>query len=137
MLLVSVVGSPRSQGRNAWQLAGQLRSEVSMLTRRFSLEADPRLWERLDDAAAAASRRIEEAFTTDRPQDFARLIRLSLIAVKEVQEGVRLALVKRLCVESDLRGLRELLSRLYPALSALLVPAQYPNVRAHRAGQRK
>ena len=77
MLLVSVVGSPRSQGRNAWQLAGQLRSEVSMLTRRFSLEADPRLWERLDDAAAAASRRIEEAFTTDRPQDFARLIRLS------------------------------------------------------------
>ena len=124
MLPLCAMGSSRSQGRSAWRLSDQLRADVFKLTRRLPLDADQRLREQLDDAAALASRRISEAFMTDRPQDFARLIRLSRASVDEVQEGIRLALLKRLCAESDLRDLRETLSRLYPALSVLLVSQQ-------------
>jgi four helix bundle protein len=137
MLPPAAMGSPRSPARNAWQLSGQLRSEVARLIAQFPLDADPRLHRHLDDAATAASSRIADAFTTGRHQDVARAIRLSLASIADIQEGIRLALLKRACVESDLRELRELLSRLYPALSALLVAAQDPNVRAHRADQRK
>ena len=121
MLLPGGMGSPRSQGRNAWRLSDQLAAAVFRLTRRLPLDADPRLREQLDDAAAAASRRISEAFMCDRPQDFARFIRLARASVDEVQEGIRLLLLKRMCAESDLRELREILSRLYPALSSSLV----------------
>ena len=118
------MGSLRSPARNAWQLSGQLRSEVARLTARFPLDTDPRLHRQLDDAATAASSRIADAFTTDRNQDAARAIRLSLTSIADIQEGIRIALLKRACVESDLRELRELLSRLYPALSALLIANQ-------------
>lgn len=130
MLPLGAMGSSRSQGRSAWRLSDQLRAEVLKLTRRLPIDADQRLREQLDDAAAAASRRISEAFMTERPQDFARFIRLSRASVDEVQEGIRLVLLKRMCVESDLRDLQEILSRLYPALSLLLV-SQQP--RTHRA----
>jgi four helix bundle protein len=129
MLPPVAMGSPRSPARNAWQLSGQLRSEVARLTARFPLDADPRLHQRLDDAATAASSRIADAFATDRNQDVARAIRLSLASIADIQEGIRLALLKRACVESDLRELRELLARLYPALSALLVANQRPDFR--------
>jgi four helix bundle protein len=118
------MGSPHSPVRNVWRLSDQLRSEVARLTARFPLDADPRLRRQLDDAAAAASSSIAEALTTDRHQDVARAIRLSLASIADIQERIRLALLKRACVESDLRELRELLSRLYPALSALLVASQ-------------
>lgn len=120
MLLPGAMGSPRSQGRNAWRLSDQLAAAVFKLTRRLPLDADQRLREQLDDAAAVTSRRITEAFMTDRPQDFARFIRLARASVDEVQEGIRLLLLKRVCAESDLRELREILSRLYPALSSSL-----------------
>lgn len=129
MLPPAAMGSPRSPARNAWRLSDQLRSEVARLTARFPLDADPHLHRQLDDAATAASSRIAEAFTTDRHQDVARSIRLSLVSIADIQEGIRLALLKRLCVESDLRELRTLLSRLYPALSAMLVASQYPDFR--------
>lgn len=124
MLPPAAMGSPLSPARNAWRLSDQLRSEVASVTARFPLDADARLHKQLDDAAAAASSRIAEALTTDRHQDVARSIRLSLASIADIQEGIRLALLKRACVESDLRELRELLSRLYPALSALLVASQ-------------
>ena len=122
MLPPAAMGSPRSP--RVWQLSGQLRSEVARLIARFPLDADRRLHQRLDDAATAASSRIADAFTTERNQDVVRAIRLSLASIADIQEGIRLALLKRACVESDLRELRELLSRLYPALSALLVANQ-------------
>jgi four helix bundle protein len=124
MLSLAAMPSPRSPSRNTWQLSGQLRPEVARLTARFPLDADPRLRRQLDDAAAAASSRIADAFTTDRNEDVARSIRLALASIADIQEGIRLALLKRACVESDLRALRELLSRLYPSLSALLVASQ-------------
>lgn len=130
MLSLAAMPSPRSPSRNAWQLSGQIRSEVARLIARFPLDADSRLRQRLDDAATAAASRIADAFMTDRNQDAARSIRLSLASIADIQEGIRLALLKRACAESDLRQLRELLSRLYPALSALLVATQRRRLQA-------
>ena len=129
MLLPGGMGSTRFQGRSAWRLVDQLRAEVSRLIKRLPLDADQRLGEKLDEAAAAASRRISESFMTDRPQDSARLIRLARASIDDVQEGIRLLLLKRVCVESDLRELREILSRLYPALSSSLASQQSRTIR--------
>ena len=121
---------PRSTRLTVWQLSDQLRLEVFKLTRRERLDSDHKLRTQIDDAAGEVCRKVTEAFCAERDRDFARFIRLARAALSELQSGLRVALVKRYIMETDLKDLRDVLSRLYPALSSLLIDgAARPNVR--------
>src|SRR5687767_11667730 len=93
-----------------WQVAAQLRSEMATLTRADGMASDHRLQSHLEDAA-------------DDPGEFARFVRLARAAINDIQSHLRTALMKKRVAESDARAVRELLSRLYPALSSLLATA--------------
>jgi four helix bundle protein len=117
----------RGSGRLiVWQLSDQLRLEVFRLTRGQGLEPDHKLRSQIDDAAGEVCRNIEEALGTDRDREFARFIRLARAAIHDIQNGLRVALTKRYVAEADVREVRELLSRLYPALSSLLAHSKVP-----------
>jgi len=104
----------------AWQLADQVRLEVFKVTQAQALDADHRLRSQIDDAAGSICRHIAEALSADRDLDFARFVRRARASVTDVQDGFNRAVLKKYLAETDLRDARELLSRLYPALSWLL-----------------
>jgi len=106
-----------------WQVAAQLRSEIAKLVRNEGIDADHRLRSHLEDAADDVGRNIEKALAADHPGEFARFVRLARAAIHEVQSHLRTALMKKRFAETDAREVRELLSRLYPALSSLLATA--------------
>ena len=114
------MGHSRSPRFLVWQLSDQLNLEVSRLINGMPIESDSRLRQQINDAAGAVSRHIIEALSTDRQQDFVRFVRRARAAVKELHDGLRVAMLKRVLGESDLRDAVELLSRLYPALSSLI-----------------
>ena len=111
---------PRSQRATAWELSEQLRLEVVKITKQTTFNADTKLREQIADAADGVSRNLTEAFATDRDREFARFVRLACGSLRDLQDGLRAALLKKAFVERDVRGIRELLSRLYPALTSLL-----------------
>ena len=94
--------------------------EVIKITRQTTVNADTKLREQIADAADGVSRNLTEAFATDRDREFARFVRLACGSLRDLQDGLRAALLKRAFVERDVRDIRELLSRLYPALTTLL-----------------
>src|SRR5688572_4546745 len=106
-----------------WQVSAQLRSEMATLTRADGIDSDHRLQSHLEDAADDVSRNIEKALAADHPGEFARFVRLARSAINDIQSHLRTALMKKRVAESDARAVRELLSRLYPALSSLLATA--------------
>jgi four helix bundle protein len=106
-----------------WQVAAELRSEIAKLTRAEAIDADHRLRSHLEDSAEDVGRNIENALATDHPGEFARFVRLARAAINDVQSHLRTALMKKRLAEADAREVRELLSRLYPALSSLLATA--------------
>lgn len=111
----------RASGRLlVWQLADQLRTEVFKVTARDAFDADHKLRTQTDDAVDAICRNIAEALGTDRDRDFARFVRLARSSVNDVQDALRRAQMKKMAADADVRHVRELLSRLYPALSSLL-----------------
>ena len=116
--------SRHSNRRLAWQLADQLRLEVFKITKLPSLDADTKLRSRIDEAAASVCRHVTEAFGCDRDREFARFVRLACSSIADVQDGVRASLTKKYVTEKDVAPVREVLSRLHPALTSLL---------AHRA----
>ena len=108
---------PRSQRVFASQLSAQLQRELSKLTNQIP---DVRLQTQIDDAVQAVCRCTADALAAERAQDVARFVRMARAAISDIQNGLRAAVVKRALDERDLSGVRELLSRLYPALSSLL-----------------
>jgi four helix bundle protein len=110
----------RSQRLLVWQLSDQLRLEVLKLTSGERFDPDHKLRSQIDDAAGAVCRNIAEAFATDRGRDFARFVRLARSAIGDVQDGCRIAVTRKYVAEAEFRALREILARLYPALSSLL-----------------
>ena len=122
-----------SQRVLVWQIASQLRSEIRTLTDAEALNADHRLQSHLDDAAEEVGRNIEKALATDHPGEFARFVRLARAAINDLQSHLRTALMKKRLAESDARDVRELLSRLYPALSSLLATASSRSETAGRS----
>jgi four helix bundle protein len=111
------------------QLADRLRSEAARVTSRAPLNADSKLTGQIDDAVGAVCRHVAEAFAAERDRDAARSVRFARTGVTDVQETLRAAVLKRLVGERDLKEAREVLSLLYPALSALL--SEYV-ARSHR-----
>lgn len=121
-----------SQRLLVWQLSDQLRSEVRKLTRRDALDCDHKLRAQIEDAAGEIVHNIEKALATDHDGEFARFVRLARSAVRDLQTGLRIALMKRRITQRDTNAADELLSRLYPALSALLATA---NSRSETSGR--
>ena len=110
-----------SERRLVWQVSDQLRAEVLKLTRDEKLASDHKLRSHIEDAAAEIGRNIEKALATDHVGECARFLRLARSAVSDVQAGLRAAIVKKHLTTSDVSKAGELLSRLYPALTSLLV----------------
>ena len=110
----------------AWQLADQLRLEVFKLTKRDSLDTDTKLRSQIDDAAASVCRHVAEAFGCDHEREFARFVRLARSSIADVQNGFRTSLMKRYISEKDVAAAREVLVRLYPALTSLLAQRTPP-----------
>ena len=81
----------------------------------------------LEDAAAEVGRNIEQALAIDHPGEFGRFVRLARSAVNSVKAGLQIARLKKYANEQDVRPAEESLSRLYPALSSLLVTANSPS----------
>lgn len=104
-----------------WQVSDQLRAEVLKLTRGEPLTSDHKLRSHIEDAAAEIGRNIEKALATDHAGEFARSVRLARAAVNDVHAGLRAAIVKKHVTSSEVSKAGELLSRLYPALTSLLV----------------
>ena len=107
--------------------------EVLKLTRRDRLESDHKLRSQIEDAAGEVCRNIAEAFAAERDREFARFVRLARAAINELQNGFRVALLKRYLRETDLRNSREVLARLYPALSSQLAECNATAQRTDRA----
>ena len=110
-----------SDRRLVWQVSDQLRVEALKLTRGEPLASDHKLRSHIEDAAAEIGRNIEKALTTDHAGECARFLRIARAAVNDVQAGLRAAIVKKHLTSYDVSDVAELLSRLYPALTSLLV----------------
>jgi four helix bundle protein len=119
-------GGQRSPRMRVWQLSDQLRSAVANLTAGETLCGDHKLRSQIDDAAGEVCRNIAEAFGTDRDREFARFVRLARAAVTDLQDGLRVAVMKKYVTEPDLKSVGEILGRLYPALSSLLAHGNGP-----------
>ena len=100
--------------------------------KRQLVNADGKLRSQIDDAVGAVCRNVTEAFSCDRDQEFARFVRLARGSVNDVQDGFRRAMMRKYVAEIDLRAAREVIVRLYPALTSLLVHCSAPPHR--RAG---
>jgi four helix bundle protein len=109
------------------QLSDQLQMDIRRLTRSESLDFDRRVRSQLEDAVAEVGRNIEQALAIDHPGECARFLRLARAAVTSVKGALQIARLKRYVVEQDVRPAEESLSRLYPALSALLATASSPS----------
>ena len=112
-----------SQRVLVWQVAAQLQSEIATVTASEGIDSDHRLQAHLEDAADDISRNIEKALAVEHPGEFARFVRLARAAINDLQSHLRTALMKKRLTEADAREVRELLARLYPALSSLLATA--------------
>jgi four helix bundle protein len=103
------------------QLSVQLLGEVRKLTDGPALDGHSRLRQQISDAADALSRNIGDALEAHRDADVARRVRVARASLDAVRDGVQAALIRKCVSERDLRGLREVAGRLYPALNSLLV----------------
>ena len=112
---------PRNARLIALELTEQLHREVRKLTARKSVDEQSRLRKQIDEAVDAVCRHTADALEADRDLDFARHIRLARASATDVRDGLQTALVKRCVSDGDLRQVRVVLGRLYPALNALLV----------------
>ena len=110
-----------SERRLVWQVSDQLRADVLKLTRGEPLASDHKLRSLIEDAAGEIGRNIEKALATEHVGECARFLRRARSAVSDVQAGLRAAIVKKHLTSSDVSKAAELLSRLYPALTSLLV----------------
>lgn len=91
------------------------------MTARRSVDEQSRLRKQIEEAVDAVSQHTADALEADRDLDFARHVRLARASVTDVRDRLQTALVKRCVSDSDLRPVRVVLGRLYPALNSLLV----------------
>jgi four helix bundle protein len=103
----------------AWQLADQLRVEVFNLTCRPAFARDLRLHSQTEDAANSVCRNISEGFGGSHAE-FARFLRISRRSMNELQDAFRAAALKSYVTAGDLIASRQLMRRLYKALSRFI-----------------
>lgn len=103
------------------ELSTQLGQEVRTLTAGAAITEQSRLRKQIHEAVDGVSRNIAEALDAERDLEFARHIRLARASATDVRDGLQVALMKRCVSEADLRQVRVVLGRLFPALNSLLV----------------
>ena len=114
-----MAGAKHSQELIAWQLADQLRVEVFEFTSRPGFVRDLKLHSQTEDAVNSVCRNISEGFGGSHA-DFARFLRISRRSLNEVQDAFRAAELKSYVSPEDLAASRQLMRRLYPALSRFI-----------------
>jgi four helix bundle protein len=114
---------PRRSRVVVTQLASQLQRDVHRLTASQALDDYSRLREQIDDAVDALARNIADAVAAGRDADVARHVRVARVSLTAVRDGLQAALIRKCVTDNDLRGLREVVGRLYPALNSLLIVA--------------
>jgi len=103
-----------------WQLGDELRVQVFELTKKRPFAADLKLRSQLDDAADSVCRNIAEGFGFKTDKEFARFVRIGRRSLNEVQDCFRSAQLKNYVTDSDLIPARQLMRRIYPAISSFL-----------------
>ena len=103
----------------AWQLADQLRVEVFKCTCRPAFTRDLKLHSQTEDAANSVCRNISEGFGGSHAE-FARFLRISRRSMNELQDAFRAAELKNYVTFDDLVACRQLMRRLYKALSRFI-----------------
>jgi four helix bundle protein len=102
-----------------WQLNDEIRSHILDLTCRPGLNRDLKLRSQLEDAAHSACRNIAEGFGSDSNTEFARFLVISRRSMNEVQDCLRGAILARHINVDDVRPIRALQRRAFPALNSL------------------
>jgi len=103
----------------SWQLADQLRVEVFKFTSRPGFVRDLKLHSQTEDAVNSICRNISEGFGCGHAE-FARFLRISRRSMNELQDAFRAAELKRYVTADDLTASRQLMRRLYKALSRFI-----------------
>ena len=103
----------------AWQLADQLRVEIFKFTARPPFARDLKLHSQTEDAANSVCRTIGEGFGGSHAE-FARFLRISRRSMNELQDAFHAAELKRYVTAEDLAPARQLMRRLYKALSRFI-----------------
>jgi len=103
----------------AWQLADQLRIEVFALTARREFVRDARRHSQTEDAVNSICRNIAEGFGCRSHAEFARFLDIANRSLNELLDSLRAAQLKRYLEASDLRNVKALATRLYPAIGRL------------------
>jgi four helix bundle protein len=103
-----------------WQLADELRRETLALTERPDFARDFKLREQAEDAIHSTCRNIAEGFGCDTHREFARFLVIARRSLNELQDAHQGAIEKRHVTGAELRPSRQLLTRLYPALSRFI-----------------
>ena len=103
----------------AWQLADQLRVEIFKFTSRPAFTRELKLRSQTEDAANSVCRNIGEGFGGSHAE-FARFLRISRRSMNELQDAFRSAELKNYVTDADLAAARQLMRRLYPAISRLI-----------------
>ena len=100
-----------------WQLGEELRRHIFELTARPKFASDFKARSQLDDAIDSVCRNIAEGFGADTNAEFANFLVYSLRSLNEVQDAVQL---KRYAGAEDVKEIRMLFRRLYPALTRFI-----------------
>jgi four helix bundle protein len=104
-----------------WQLADELRKQVTGLTSRpqYAVRAR-RLREQTDDALDSVCRNVAEGFGADTHGQFAWFLRVSRRSLKEAQDALHSARQKGILTDRDLQPIHTLVRRTIPALNNLI-----------------
>ena len=102
-----------------WQLADELRAATLTLTQRRRFARDLKLCSQTEDAANSVCRNIAEGFGGTNRQ-FANYLRIARRSMNELQDAFRSAELKNYVTDADLAAARQLMRRLYPAISRLI-----------------
>jgi four helix bundle protein len=103
-----------------WQLASELREITLNLTAGQQFSRDLKLRAQTEDAIQSACRNIAEGFGADTHREFARFLRISRRSLNELQDAFRGAILCGYLLEPDLRPVRVVLRRLYPAMRSFI-----------------
>jgi four helix bundle protein len=103
-----------------WQLADAVRVEAFKFTRREPFNRDFKLQSQTEDAIDSVCRNTAEGFGCQSHREFARFLEIARRSLNEVMDCLRSAQLKGYVTEADVKPIRQLSARLYPALGRFM-----------------
>src|SRR5687768_6705883 len=114
-----MVGAKHFSELISWQLADQLRVEVFKFTGRPGFVRDLKLHSQTEGRGQFDLQKHQRRIRV-RSREFARFLRISQRSMNELQDAFRAAELKRYVTADDLSASRQLMRRLYKALSRFI-----------------